>query len=75
MKATVSDNKYRKVLVVAQRAKQIQKGARPLVQMPGVRATRIALEEVERGLISFEFILDQREPGRPELEADVPDHP
>jgi len=71
MKATIIDNKYRKVLVASQRAKQIQKGARPLIQMPGVRATRIALEEVERGLIGFEFILDPKESKRPEIEADL----
>jgi len=43
-------------LIAAQRAKQIHRGARPLVQKSNARATRIALEEVERGLISFEFI-------------------
>jgi DNA-directed RNA polymerase omega subunit len=58
MKANIIENKYRKVLVAAQRARQIQKGARPQLQVPGMRATRIALEEVERGLISFEFISD-----------------
>jgi DNA-directed RNA polymerase omega subunit len=63
MKSNIIENKYRKVLVASQRAKQIQKGARPLVQVPGMRATRIALEEVERGLISFEFILDPKKPG------------
>jgi DNA-directed RNA polymerase omega subunit len=63
MKSNIIENKYRKVLVASQRAKQIQKGARPLVQVPGMRATRIALEEVEQGLISFEFILDPKKPG------------
>jgi DNA-directed RNA polymerase omega subunit len=63
MKSNIIENKYRKVLVASQRAKQLQKGARPLVQVPGMRSTRIALEEVERGLISFEFILIPKEPG------------
>ena len=62
MKANIIDNKYRKVLVAAQRAKQIQKGARPLVQVPGMRATTIALEEVKRGLINFEVILIPKDP-------------
>ncbi len=62
MKATIIENKYRKVLVASLRAKQIQKGAVPLVQIPGMRATRLALEEVERGLIAFEFIAVQKEP-------------
>ena len=56
MNATIIDNKYLKVLVATHRAKQIRKGARPLVQIPNARATRIALEEVEQGLIGFEFI-------------------
>ena len=63
IKANLIENKYHKVLIAAQRAKQIQKGARPLVQIPGMRATRIALEELERGLISFEFSLAQEKPG------------
>jgi DNA-directed RNA polymerase subunit K/omega len=49
------ENIFLKVLIVSQRAKQIQKGAVPLVDRPDARATRIALEEVERGLIDYEF--------------------
>jgi DNA-directed RNA polymerase omega subunit len=56
MNNVIGDNRFLKVLVTAQRAKQIHKGARPLVQKSNTRATRIALEEVERGLISFDFI-------------------
>jgi len=56
MNNVTSDNRFLKVLIAAQRAKQIHKGARPLVQNSNTRATRIALEEVERGLINFEFI-------------------
>lgn len=52
-----SDNKYRKVLLMAQRAKQIRNGARPRVLLPGSRATRIAREEVERGLIGFDYVI------------------
>jgi DNA-directed RNA polymerase subunit omega len=53
---SIGDNRFLKVLITAQRAKQLHKGARPLVQKANTRATRIALEEVERGLISFEFM-------------------
>jgi DNA-directed RNA polymerase subunit omega len=56
MHNVMGDNRFLKVLIAAQRAKQIHKGARPLIQNPNTRATRIALEEVERGLIGFEFI-------------------
>ncbi len=55
------ENKYRKVLVAAQRARQITKGARPLVQLANMKATIIALQEVENGLIGFDFVLDQNE--------------
>jgi DNA-directed RNA polymerase omega subunit len=56
MNNAISDNKFLKVLIAAQRAKQIHNGARPLVRNSNARATRIAIEEVERGLISFDFI-------------------
>jgi DNA-directed RNA polymerase omega subunit len=55
MNNDISDNRFLKVLIAAQRAKQIHKGARSQVRNSNARATRIALEEVERGLISFEF--------------------
>jgi DNA-directed RNA polymerase omega subunit len=55
MRSTILENKFLKVLIVTQRARQIQKGGHPLIEMPKTRATRIALEEVERGLIDFEF--------------------
>ena len=55
MKGNTSNNKFLKVLITAQRARQLHKGAHPLVQNSDMRATRTALEEVERGLINFEF--------------------
>lgn len=39
---------------MVQRAKQLHNGARPRIQMPGSRNTRIAIEEVERRLIGFD---------------------
>ena len=49
------DSKYRLILVAAQRSKQIQRGARPRVEMDTARhkPTRIALEEVQRGKVDF----------------------
>jgi DNA-directed RNA polymerase subunit omega len=50
------DSKYRKILIAAKRSKQIQKGAMPRIKMTNsVKPTRVALEEVERGLIGFEI--------------------
>ncbi len=56
MKSDISINKFLKVVIATQRAKQIRKGARALVQSSSSRATRIAIEEVEQGMIGFEFI-------------------
>jgi DNA-directed RNA polymerase subunit omega len=49
------DSKYRMIIVAAQRSKQLQKGARPRVEMDSQRhkPTRIALEEVQRGKVGF----------------------
>lgn len=52
------DSKYRLILVAAQRSKQLQKGARPRVEMDAQRhkPTRIALEEVQRGVVNFDIV-------------------
>jgi DNA-directed RNA polymerase omega subunit len=52
------DSKYRLILVAAQRSKQLQRGARPRVEMDSQRhkPTRIALEEVQRGKIHFSLV-------------------
>ena len=47
------DSKFRLILVAAKRARQLQSGARPLVQTPSKRATRIAQAEVQAGLVPF----------------------
>jgi len=50
----VIDSKYRKILLAAKRSKQIQKGALPRVRLNG-KPTRIALEEINQGLVQFEL--------------------
>ena len=56
----VIDSKYRLILVAAQRSKQLQKGARPRVDMDMQRhkPTRIALEEVLRGKVDFTLTVE-----------------
>lgn len=49
------DSKYRKILIAAKRSKQLQKGARPRITLTNAKPTRIALEELERGLVNFEL--------------------
>jgi DNA-directed RNA polymerase subunit omega len=50
------DSKYRLVLLAAKRSKQIQKGARPRIQTTAKKPTRVALEEVQRGLITYQQV-------------------
>ena len=52
------DSKYRLILIAAQRSKQLQRGARPRVEMDAQRhkPTRIALEEVQRGMVTFSIL-------------------
>ena len=54
--ATTDDSKYRNILLIARRAKQIQAGARPLVHTLARKATRIAREEFRAGLLPYEIL-------------------
>ncbi len=49
------DSKYRLIILAAKRSKQLQRGARPRIEIDPVKhkATRIALEEVMRGKVNF----------------------
>jgi len=51
------DSKFRFILVAARRARQLQAGARPLVQAPSKRSTRVAQQEVSAGLVPIELML------------------
>jgi DNA-directed RNA polymerase omega subunit len=51
---TEIDSKYRLVLLAAKRSKQLQKGAKPRVQSAAKKHTRVALEEVQRGLVQYQ---------------------
>jgi DNA-directed RNA polymerase subunit omega len=48
------DSKFRFILVAAKRARQLQAGARPLVQTQTKKVTKVAQMEVEAGLVPFE---------------------
>ena len=52
-----------KFLLAAQRAKQLQNGARQRVNIVGAKATRIAITEVEQGVIGFHFDSDKKTNG------------
>ena len=48
------DSKYRFILLSAKRARQLQSGARPLIQTTNKRPTKVAQLEVGANLIPFE---------------------
>ena len=48
------DSKYRLVIVAAKRAKQINRGAAPLIQPRTVKPTYQALEEMATGKLAYE---------------------
>jgi DNA-directed RNA polymerase subunit omega len=49
------DSKFRFITVAAQRAKQIQNGAKPRVEVTSRKPTRIAVDEVLANAISWEI--------------------
>jgi DNA-directed RNA polymerase subunit omega len=50
------DSKFRFILVAARRARQLQSGAKPLIQTANKRPTRVAQQEVGAGLVPVEFV-------------------
>lgn len=49
------DSKFRFILVAARRARQLQAGAKPLIQTATKRPTRVAQQEVSAGLVPIEI--------------------
>ena len=54
------DSKYRLIILAAKRSKQLQRGARPRIDIDPTKhkPTRIALEEVVRGTVPFHLKTD-----------------
>jgi DNA-directed RNA polymerase omega subunit len=52
------DSKYRLIIVAAMRSKQLQRGARPRIDIDPQKhkSTRIALEEVLQGKVDYSII-------------------
>ncbi len=50
---TSFDSNYRKVLVAARRARQIQSGSQALIATQSTKACRIAQDEIEAGKIAY----------------------
>ena len=58
------ESKFRFILVAAKRARQLQAGAKPLIQTPSKKVTKIAMQEVEAGLVPIEVPEDEAENDR-----------
>lgn len=50
------DSKFRFILIAAKRARQLQSGARPLVQASTKKPTKVACQEVGAGLVPVEVL-------------------
>ena len=49
------DSKFRFVLLAAERAEQMLRGARPKVDMGELKATRIAMQEISNDLVEWGY--------------------
>jgi DNA-directed RNA polymerase omega subunit len=54
-KAPAMDSKFRRVLVAANRAEQIMRGARPKVEAGKRKPTRVAMEEIDHSLVEWGY--------------------
>jgi DNA-directed RNA polymerase subunit omega len=48
------DNRYQLVIVASKRARQLNKGANPLIETDSKKAVSIALKEISQGMISYQ---------------------
>ena len=49
-----SDSRYTLVVEASKRGRQIVGGSQPLIDGEGLKPLKIAMEEIERGLITYE---------------------
>ena len=62
------DSKFRFITVSAQRAKQLQNGAKPRLETKTRKATKVAMQEVLAGAVSWE-VLELPPPAAPREEV------
>jgi DNA-directed RNA polymerase omega subunit len=63
------DSKFRFVLVAAHRAEQLMRGARPKLEAGKRKPTRVAMDEVNRSLVDWDYGPAPQEEG-PEAQAE-----
>ncbi len=49
------DSKFRFVLLAAERAEQMLRGARPKIDMGDLKPTRIAMKEISNDLVEWDY--------------------
>ncbi len=49
------DSKFRYVLIVAERAEQLLRGARSKLDLPNVKSTRVAQEEIDQEMVEWGY--------------------
>ncbi|MFQ5928918.1 MAG: DNA-directed RNA polymerase subunit omega [Acidobacteriota bacterium] len=55
------DSKFRFILVAAERAKQIQNGAPPKIDVKIGKPSQVSIQEVEQGLVPYEILEEEEE--------------
>jgi DNA-directed RNA polymerase omega subunit len=65
---TTVDSKFRLVLVAANRAEQLIRGARPKLEAAKRKPTRMAMEEVNANLVEWGYGPPPQPPAEPEPE-------
>jgi DNA-directed RNA polymerase subunit omega len=56
---SVFDSKFRFILVAAERAKQIQNGAPPLMELKSRKPAYVAVKETEKGLVNWSVLEEE----------------
>lgn len=64
------DSKFRFVLVAAERAEQLMRGARPKVEAPKRKPTSLAMDEVHHELVEWDYGPAPRPEEPPAAEAE-----
>lgn len=64
------DSKFRFVLIAANRAEQLMRGARPKLDMPSRKPTVVAMREIEKNMVDWGYGQPAEEPLEAEPEGE-----
>jgi len=66
------DSKFRFVLLAAERAEQMLRGAKPKIDMGELKATRVAMMEISNDLVEWDYGPAPDGIAEPQVEEEVP---